>query len=112
MGRFPSEDESLEEIDTEPGEAIHAAQLRLRGSRPNPATSGAAIDFDLASAEPATIELLDLAGRRVWARDLVGLGPGPHTALLAEGVPLPSGVYFARLVQLGHSASRRIVWIH
>src|SRR5438034_1093913 len=41
------------------------AELHLRGLVPNPAGAELAVAFSLASGAPATLELFDIAGRRV-----------------------------------------------
>jgi hypothetical protein len=72
----------------------------LEGARPNPA-SGAQlhISFSLPSAEPATLELIDIGGRRVVARDVGALGAGRHQVNLSAGAPLAPGLYLVRLTQ-------------
>ncbi len=76
------------------------AALSLAGLRPNPAMGrDLTIHFSLASAEPARLELLDLAGRLVLAREVGSLGPGPHVVHLGEGARVRPGLYMLRLVQ-------------
>jgi len=73
--------------------------LALEGLRPNPFTSAGAlrVAFALPDEAPATLEMLDVSGRRVLARDLAGLGPGRHVLQL-EGLAQPApGLYFLRL---------------
>lgn len=69
---------------------------------------GVAFAIQLASDAPATLALYDLAGRRVWTRDLAGLGAGAHT-VSDPGAPLASAIYFARLVQAGQVRQARVV---
>src|SRR5207249_3733346 len=52
------------------------ATLSLQGLRPNPAQGALSVAFSLPSAAPATLELLDLGGRRMATRDVGSLGPG------------------------------------
>jgi len=74
--------------------------LSLAGPRPNPATGRElTIHFSLASTEPASLEMLDLAGRVVQARDVGSLGPGQHAVHLGNGARIRPGVYMLRLVQ-------------
>ena len=89
-----------------PGEA----SLALEGWSPNP-WSGARpqVTLTLASGSPATLELLDLAGRRLHLQALDALGPGRHAVELETPRPLTSGVYFLRLAQGGRTALRRLV---
>jgi Putative metal-binding motif/Lectin C-type domain/Viral BACON domain len=75
---------------------------------PNPVTGTIHLSFALASSDPATLDLFDLAGRRVSHQEVGSLGLGTHSVSLNEG-PLPPGVYRVRLQQKGVSASRRLV---
>jgi hypothetical protein len=61
----------------------------------------------LAADQPATLDLMDAAGRRIARQDLAGLGAGEHTVSLA-GTP-HSGVYWARVSQAGRMASTSFV---
>ena len=82
--------------------------LALIGARPNPAHGSLRIAFALPSAAPATLELIDIAGRRVARRDVASLGPGHHE--LALGDPrLKAGLYFLRLTQAGQVLTARVV---
>ena len=81
--------------------------LAIEGVRPNPAGSDPSVAFVLESAEPARLEVLDAAGRRVFAREVGSMGPGQHVLRLAPEVRLPSGVYSLRLVQDGRVAVAR-----
>jgi hypothetical protein len=71
--------------------------LELLGSRPNPASGDATIDLVLPDAMPATLELLDLAGRRIWSRDVGALGIGRHSVPIVGARGFAPGVYFVRL---------------
>lgn len=74
--------------------------LALDGARPNPALGGRMIvAFTLASAESATLELIDILGRRVVEQAVGTLGAGRHTVNLTEGRRLVSGLYLLRLTQ-------------
>jgi hypothetical protein len=104
-------EEWLDDEGVAEGAAPPRGRLRLGIIQPSPATSGATIRFELAGSEPAMLELLDVAGRRVWSCGVGELGPGAHAVPLAAGMRLEHGVYFARLVQAGRSAVRRVVWV-
>ena len=74
--------------------------LSLAGLRPNPANGKAlTIHFSLGSSEPARLEMFDLAGRLVHAREVGSLGPGQHVVHLRDGARVPPGIYMLRLVQ-------------
>jgi hypothetical protein len=81
------------------GPAGPALKLALAGVRPNPARGGILrVAFTLPSRERATLELLDIAGRRVASREVGALGPGPQELTL-EKPRLEAGLYFLRLTQ-------------
>jgi hypothetical protein len=83
--------------------------LSLAGLRPNPSRGEAYVEFSLASAGPAVLEMLDVAGRRVLAREVGHLGAGPHRLPLEETARLKPGVYLLRLAQGETSANARAV---
>jgi len=88
------------------------AAFALAGAWPNPAGphAGFTVSFSLPSDEPATLELVDLNGRRLLSREVGGLGAGSHTlSLQSETAGLSSGVYLLRLSQRGHSVSSKVV---
>ncbi|HTM58436.1 MAG TPA: 6-bladed beta-propeller [Candidatus Udaeobacter sp.] len=92
-------------LDTPAVEA--RVEFALDGVRPNPSFGDRfTIEFALPSSEPATLEVIDVAGRRVAGRTVGSLGPGRHTIDLARGQRLAAGVY---LVRLSQGAERRIV---
>lgn len=83
--------------DVAPGPTMRFA---LEGVRPNPSPAGRVlVSFALPSDAPATIELFDLAGRRVAERAVGSLGPGSHLVDLAAGRRLPAGIYLVRLTR-------------
>jgi hypothetical protein len=63
--------------------------------------------FTLPSEAPATLELLDVAGRRVSALAVGSLGSGRHALRLEEGPRLAPGVYWLRLTQGGQARMAR-----
>ncbi len=81
-----------------PGEA--ALAFALDPVRPNPTRGGAlTVHFTLASAAAASLELFDVAGRRIAAREVGSLGAGRHTLDLGEGQHLAPGLYLVCLRQ-------------
>jgi len=72
--------------------------IALSGFRPNPAIRSPIVSFSLPSADPATLELLDVTGRRLWSREIGSLGAGNHL-LDVRGESLASGIYWVRLRQ-------------
>jgi len=84
-----------------------ALVLALEGLRPNPAPGEFAVAFTLPSAAPATLELMDVSGRRVIAREVGALGPGHRLLRLGEGARVSPGVYWLRLTQSGRTLTAR-----
>ena len=81
-----------------PGDGAPA--FALEGVRPNPAsTRDVTVRFTLPIRGPASLELLDVSGRRVAVRDVGGLDAGAHAVNLAERSPVRPGLYFVRLTQ-------------
>ena len=66
---------------------------------PNPSGGGVNLSYSLASGEPATLELLDSAGRLLLRRALGAPGPGTHVTRLGREDFGRPGIYFARLRQ-------------
>ena len=79
--------------------------LRIEEIRPNPSDRELWVSFTLAGNAPATLELIDVSGRRVRERAVVG--PGRQTVELAAGSRLPPGLYIVRLTQNGQSVVKR-----
>ncbi len=88
------------------------AVLALERPWPNPALGGRLdVRFTLPVAAAARLELLDVAGRTVVARDVDALGVGEHSLDLAEGRHLASGLYFVRLAQGANRSTVRVTVI-
>jgi hypothetical protein len=86
--------------DAVPVDVPMGVALSLAGLRPNPATGRElTIHFSLESTAPASLEMLDLAGRVVRSREVGSLGPGRHMVRLGDGAPIRPGIYLLRLVQ-------------
>ena len=82
----------------------------LDGVRPVPASGERmVVHFALASDAPATLELIDVTGRRVRSRSVGGLGAGPHAVDLAEDGRVARGVWFVRLTQGPNEAVVRAI---
>jgi hypothetical protein len=74
-----------------------AQGLALALPQPNPTHGGATVVITLPGDDAARIEILDVRGRCVRARDLGSLGAGTHTLRIAERGTLAPGVYLLRL---------------
>jgi hypothetical protein len=84
--------------------------LALDPVRPNPSTGEAlTVCFSLASSQPATLELLDVTGRRIVRREVGSMGAGPRTLDLREGQRLAPGLYLVRLTQGANTRVVRVV---
>jgi hypothetical protein len=86
--------------------------LAFLGARPNPVTQDLVLSFSLATREPARLELLDITGRRVLARDLVGLGAGPQVLDLGSSTGFRAGIYLIRITQGGRRITGKAVIVH
>lgn len=86
-----------------------APKLALLGAWPNPARQDLAVSFSLpTSGASGTLELIDLAGRRVASADLTGLSAGPHRVALLERRAVTPGVYLVRLTHGGNTKSMKV----
>jgi len=74
--------------------------IALHPVRPNPSRGGVlTVHFALASPATASLEVFDVAGRRIAAREVGSLGIGRHALDLGEGTRLAPGLYLVRLTQ-------------
>jgi hypothetical protein len=82
-------------------------RLALTGFQPNPSRSLEAIAFTLPTSGDARLDILDVAGRRVFGAEVGPLGPGRHT-LRAGSLPrLAPGIYLITLVHAGERRTMR-----
>ena len=90
-------------------EELAAGRLAV-AAWPNPASPGSLrLRFALPSGERATIEMLDLAGRRIASSEVGSMGTGQHSIRLTGESRLAPGLYFARLRQGAASRTARVV---
>lgn len=82
-------------------------QLAIDAIRPNPSRRGAWVTFSLASGAPATLTVLDIAGRVIREREVGGFGAGTHQLQLVEGSDLEPGLYLVRVTQGESSVTSR-----
>jgi hypothetical protein len=88
---------------------IPGAELALAGAVPNPVEGGMPVRFTLVDGSPARIDVVDVAGRLQFSRDVGDLGAGTHTLDLDQTRALKPGVYFLRLTQRGAELRSRAV---
>ena len=86
--------------------------LSLAALPSSPAPRELVVAFTLPSSRPATLDLVDVAGRNVRRHEVGSLGPGSHTVSLGEAGSFPAGVYWLRLAQDGRWVSRRATVLH
>ena len=67
------------------------------------------VHFVLPTSSPATLELLDVSGRRVCERAVGALGAGRQAFELTAGVSVKPGLYFIRLTQGTNAGVVRVV---
>ena len=91
--------------------SVPALTFALRGLTPNPSAGDPVVAFSLPSAEPATLELYDLSGRLMLAREVGSLGVGAHSITLDARGRFTAGVYTIRLRQGALVATVRAVMI-
>jgi len=94
---------------------LESGVLRLRQNAPNPFTASTSIRFDLARREVVSLQVFDVAGRRVRTLALgEPMAAGAHAADWDgrddAGVRLRAGLYLCRLDAGGLSETRRIVF--
>lgn len=80
---------------------------------PTPARAEANVAFTLPRAADVRVEVVDLAGRRVWSRAGMALGAGPQTLTLGarDLATLAPGVYLTHVTAPGYEATGRLVRI-
>jgi len=69
------------------------------------------VAFSLPNGASARLELLDVSGRRLLAREVGSLGAGRHTVNLAEGHNVAAGIYWVRLTQGANQRRTRVAAI-
>jgi hypothetical protein len=67
------------------------------------------VTIGISGPSPATLDLFDLAGRRVFTRSLDGLGAGEHRLGITAERRLASGLYLLRLEQGGQVETARVL---
>jgi hypothetical protein len=82
--------------------------FRLIAAAPNPVTDDLDVLFTLDGRGAATLEVLDVAGRRIHRADL-GSGPGGQSIRVPRSVFPHAGLFYLRLRQAGHEVNSKIV---
>jgi hypothetical protein len=85
-------------------------KLSLDAVQPNPSRGEAlTLSFSLATEASATLEVLDVVGRRVVMRKLAAGGPGRRSVTMTLAGHPPPGVYLVSVRQGGAIRTRRFV---
>ena len=93
------------------GETALAFALEPVG--PNPTRGGVmTVRFTLPRTMAASLELLDVAGRRIARRDVGSFGAGCHALQLDESRRLAPGLYLVRLTQGVNVRVARVAVVH
>ncbi len=85
--------------------------LKLEAAEPNPTRGAFRVWFTLPNVGPATLDLLDVTGRRVLRRDVGRLGPGRHLVTFDSERRLKPGIYSLLLTQGGRVVGTRVTVI-
>ena len=90
-----------------------SAEFSLRAMQ-NPIQDGLlTVSFALPSAGSATLEVVDLGGRRLLRQDVGSFGVGSHVLALRQlQGKLPEGIYMMRLTQDGRTLTSKVSVIH
>lgn len=100
------------EAVSSPAVAATPARLAFALPAPTPFRDRTVLRFVLPSDGPATLDVYDVAGRRVRRLVRGTLSSGAHAAPWdgrdEEGKPLPAGTYFVRLSADGRTVSRTV----
>jgi hypothetical protein len=87
------------------------ASTELEEPLPNPADRDLTVRFSLATSQPATLELVDLAGRVAY-RSRLDLAAGNHVLPLPRNGNLAAGIYVVRLRQGDVTRARKVTIRH
>ena len=87
-------------VEAEPG-------LALLEVSPNPGPGRCVVRLTLPGQGRASLEVVDVSGRRLWARDLGPRGAGLQSIEVDDGSRLAPGIYVMRLRSAGKTAAIR-----
>jgi len=101
MWRYPNSAPGIEELPR---------QFGLTGAFPNPFNDAISIDYALPTASNITLNIFDLAGRRIADLQKGLMSAGRHTVSW-QPQDVPAGVYLARLESPSQTALRKVVYM-
>ncbi|MEQ1831988.1 MAG: hypothetical protein ABL977_02950 [Candidatus Eisenbacteria bacterium] len=93
-------------------DTAHPVELTLERPLSNPTRGPLDVRFSLPSADAATLELLDVTGRRILGSDVGAGGAGSHQVRLVPPHTVAPGLYWLRLRQGGQVRLARVVMLH
>jgi hypothetical protein len=101
-------------VEAVPSERVDPASKTLSLSivSSNPFAGSFVAEIRLPEDAPATLELFDVGGRRVWAQETTSRQGGRRLVRAAGLSCLRPGVYLLRLTQSHHSRVVRLVHVH
>src|SRR4029077_10973853 len=88
------------------------AVLAFLGARLDPRGRHVVLAFSVATRDPVRIDLLDVAGRRVLAREIAPSGAGPQTLDLGSSAGFRSGIYLVRITQSGRKIKGKVAIVN
>lgn len=95
------------------GDVPSLSSLRVLQNAPNPFAGTTTLMVGLPRTSDVSLEVFDVAGRRVARRALGAMDAGWKPVTLEardeRGRPLPSGVYFCRVTGAGETVTRKMV---
>ncbi len=95
--------------DSRGGRRWAGAAALARGGATDPSARALNVWFTLPGEGPASLELIDIAGRRKVREEVGSLGPGQHLRGLNESGQLRPGLYWVRLTRAGERRTARVV---
>jgi predicted lipoprotein with Yx(FWY)xxD motif len=109
----PKSNEASVAAATNVGDLPPITALMLLQNRPNPFASSTELELGLPAKSDVSLEVFDVAGRKVKAEVLPGQKAGWEDLRFDgrndAGQPLPSGVYFYRITAAGETVTRKLV---
>jgi len=93
--------------------SLPLTQLQVGSNHPNPFSGHTELSVGLPGDADVTLDVFDVAGRRVYSRELGRLAAGwqhvSYDGRDADGRLLPSGVYFYRISAGANTTTRKMV---
>ncbi|MEM1043862.1 MAG: DUF4397 domain-containing protein, partial [Bacteroidota bacterium] len=83
-------------VSNEDGASV-PAEFKLDGTYPNPLSTTATVQFDLAEDALVQVSVFDVLGRRVLTTPQASLAAGASRSVMLDASVLPSGAYIYRL---------------